>query len=69
MTIKIAVDMDKCQGYRQCCLALPDVFRLGEGKVRYKSEVEESQRDALAAAMKNCPTQAITTSDQDANQR
>ena len=60
MTVRIAVDMDMCQGYRQCCLTVPQVFRLGEGKVKYTAEAEDELRVAIEAAAARCPTNAIT---------
>ena len=60
MTITIAVDMDTCQGHRQCCLAVPEVFRLGEGKVRYVPVAEDALGPELEAAAAHCPTMAIS---------
>ncbi len=60
MTVRIAVDMDRCQGYRQCCLAVPQVFRLGEGKVKYRAEAEDELLPAIEAAAASCPTKAIS---------
>lgn len=60
MTLRIDVDMDRCQGYRQCCLAVPEIFKLGEGKVRFQATADDSLASALEAAAKSCPTRAIT---------
>lgn len=60
MTITIAVDMDRCQGYRHCCLAVPQVFSLGEGKVKHLQVAEDDLAELLAGAAANCPTRAIS---------
>ena len=60
MTVRIAVDMEKCQGYRQCCLTVPQVFRLGEGKVSCTAEAEDELQASIEAAAASCPTQAIS---------
>ncbi|MFZ4485258.1 MAG: ferredoxin [Candidatus Nanopelagicales bacterium] len=60
MPVRIAVDMDRCQGYRQCCLSVPQVFRQGEGKAKYTAEAEDELHAAIEAAAASCPTKAIT---------
>ena len=59
--VKVIVDMDKCQHYGQCCFEAEDVFQLDDdGKLTYKSEVDESRRAAVESAADVCPMQAIT---------
>ena len=59
--VKVIVDMDKCQHYGQCCFEAEDVFQLDDdGKLKYKSEVDESRRAAVESAADVCPMQAIT---------
>ena len=59
--MKILVDMDKCQHYGQCVFEADDIFSLGEdGKLSYKSEVDESRRTAVESAVDVCPMQAIS---------
>ena len=64
MTIKINVDMTKCQHYGQCCFEAPTVFELdAEGKLQVlQHEVDESMREQVEAAADVCPMQAITLS-------
>ena len=60
MTIKINVDMTKCQHYGQCVFEAPDVFRLNsDDKLEYVAEVDDSERPNVEAAIDVCPMQAI----------
>ena len=60
MTIKIDVDMTKCQHYGQCVFEAPDVFKLNaDDKLEYVAEVDESERANVEAAIDVCPMQAI----------
>ena len=59
--MKILVDMDKCQHYGQCVFEADDIFSLGEdGKLSYRSEVDENRRSAVESAVDVCPMQAIS---------
>ncbi len=61
MTVKIFVDMDKCQHYGQCCFEAEDIFRLDDdGKLIYEAEADDSRRDDIESAADVCPMQAIT---------
>lgn len=61
MSVKITVDMDKCQHYGQCVFEAPDVFELNaDGKLEYKGEADESRRADIESAADVCPMQAIT---------
>lgn len=61
MTVKITVDMDKCQHYGQCVFEAPDVFRLNDdGKLEYEGSADESRRADIESAADVCPMQAIT---------
>lgn len=60
--MKVHVDMNKCQHYGQCVFEAEDVFVLGDdGKLTYKSEVDESRRKDVESAVDVCPMQAIST--------
>lgn len=60
MTIKIEVDMTKCQHYGQCVFEAPDVFRLNEDdKLEYTAEADDSELTNVEAAIDICPMQAI----------
>jgi ferredoxin len=61
VTLKIIVDMDKCQHYGQCCFEAPEVFRLDDdGKLVHESEADDILRDKVESAADVCPMQAIT---------
>lgn len=60
MTLKIYVDMDKCQHYGQCVFDAPNVFRLNEDdKLEYEVTADDSERDNIQLAIDICPMQAI----------
>jgi ferredoxin len=59
-TIKVHVDMDRCQSHGECVFVAPDVFDLGDDDVlRWEGEVDESKRAELEEAVNVCPTMAI----------
>ncbi len=61
MTVKVFVDMDKCQHYGQCCFEAEDIFQLDdEGKLLYVAEADDSRRDDIESAADVCPMQAIS---------
>lgn len=58
--VRIAVDLNRCQGYAQCAFLAPEVFAMhGEEALLYDPEVDETQREQLARAAAACPVQAI----------
>ena len=60
MTLKIYVDMDKCQHYGQCVFDAPNVFRLNDDdKLEYEATADDSERDNIQLAIDICPMQAI----------
>lgn len=60
MTLKIYVDMDKCQHYGQCVFDAPNIFRLNENdKLEYEATADDSERDNIQLAIDICPMQAI----------
>ncbi len=60
MTIKIEVDMTKCQHYGQCVFEAPNIFRLNnDDKLEYTAEADEGERANVEAAIDVCPMQAI----------
>ena len=61
MTVKVFVDMDKCQHYGQCCFEAEDIFQLDdEGKLLYVAEADDSRRNDIESAADVCPMQAIS---------
>ncbi|KUN76402.1 ferredoxin [Streptomyces griseoruber] len=57
---RIAVDLNRCQGYAQCAFLAPEVFALhGDEALLYDPEPDEGQREKLAQAAAACPVQAV----------
>lgn len=58
--MRVEVDLDWCQGNARCVLEAPEVFSLSDdGKAVYTSQVDDSLREAVQAAVDACPTQSI----------
>jgi ferredoxin len=58
--VRIAVDLNRCQGYGQCVFLAPAVFELrGEEALMYDPGPEEAQRLPVVRAAAACPVQAI----------
>jgi ferredoxin len=59
--MRIAVDLDLCQGHGVCCSEAPELFELVGDKVRVMCDAPGPDRHAAARlAAKYCPTLAIT---------
>ena len=60
--MRLAVDLDLCQGHAMCALEAPDVFAVPKhGTVTIlDDEPDETRRAAVVAAVRYCPTQALT---------
>jgi ferredoxin len=60
--MRIVVDLDLCQGHAMCELEAPDVFQVpGRGKVHVLDpSPPEEARAEIEAAVRFCPTQALT---------
>ena len=63
--MRIEVDLDLCQGHAMCELEAPGVFSVPrKGKVTVTdSRPPEAMRAAVEAAVRYCPTQALTLAD------
>ena len=61
--MRAEVDFDLCQGHAECQAEAPEWFAVGKGsgaKVRAKrGQVPADQLEAVKAAVKYCPTQAL----------
>ncbi len=58
--IHVIVDLNRCQGYAQCCFLAPSVFKLhGEEALWYDAAPEDAQREHVLRAAAACPVQAI----------
>jgi ferredoxin len=59
--MRIRVDLDLCQGHEVCCSEASDVFVMEGDKVLVKNVTpSEDRRAAVLAAVKYCPTRAIS---------
>jgi sterol 14-demethylase len=64
--VRVRVDLGLCQGHAVCMSEAPEVFRLnanGTAVEVLQSEAPEALREQLAAAIKHCPTHALTIED------
>ena len=60
MTMRVVVDLNRCQGYGQCFFLAPGAFELhGEEVLMYDPGPGEPQRAAVLRAAAACPVQAI----------
>jgi ferredoxin len=58
--LRVVVDLNRCQGYAQCCFLAPGAFWLhGEEALWYDLAPDEAQRDHVLRAVAACPVQAI----------
>ena len=59
--MRIVVDLDLCQGHGMCELEAPDVFEADRDRVNLLDErPDESRRAEVEAAVRYCPTQALS---------
>jgi len=60
LTMRIVVDLNRCQGYGQCVFLAPGVFELhGEEALMYDPGPDEEQLMPVVRAAAACPVQAI----------
>jgi ferredoxin len=65
--MRVSVDLNRCQGYAQCCFLAPDVFTLhGKEVLLHVPEPDEAYRLQVLRAAAACPVQAITVDGSDA---
>lgn len=58
--MRIVVDLNRCQGYAQCCFLAPEAFKLiGEEALMYDANPDEALREKILRAVAACPVQAI----------
>jgi len=61
---KVHVDMNLCQSHGECTYVAPEIFELGDDDVlRWKEDIDESQRAAAQEAVDVCPMLAIRLED------
>jgi ferredoxin len=58
--LQVGVDLNRCQGYAQCCFLAPEVFELhGQEALWYDPAPDPAQCERVRAAAAACPVQAI----------
>lgn len=58
--VRLVVDLNRCQGYAQCCFLAPDVFELhGDEALWYDPAPDRAQYERVLRAAASCPVQAI----------
>ena len=67
MTWRIVVDRDLCQGHGVCESEAPEVFEVSKERsvVVLDESPADAQRKAVEAAVKYCPTHALTIVEDD----
>jgi ferredoxin len=66
LVLKASIDWDKCEGNGVCARLAPEVFSVdadGNSDVLME-EVPENLRAKAMAAMRGCPTQAVTVAEE-----
>ncbi len=58
--MRLTVNLNRCQGYAQCCFLAPSVFELhGQEALWFDPSPDESLREHVLRAAASCPVQAI----------
>ena len=59
--LRVVVDLNRCQGYAQCCYAAPERFKLrGHEILFYDPAPPAAERGAIERAVLACPVRAIS---------
>lgn len=59
--MRVVVDLNRCQGYAQCCYAAPESFELrGHEILFYDPAPPDEARPRIERAQQACPVRAIT---------
>ncbi|MGO4258252.1 ferredoxin [Marmoricola sp. RAF53] len=64
--MKVAADLDLCQGHQMCQFEAPDVFGLDEAEdkvVLLDATPPEELREQVVRAVKYCPAMALSMED------
>lgn len=58
--MRVVVDLNRCQGYAQCCFLAPETFKLaGEEALVYHPAPNNEHSEKVLRAAASCPVQAI----------
>jgi ferredoxin len=67
--VRVSVDPDLCQGHAACVSEAPEVFRFDHHKSPVvqilQPEPDADQHDAVRAAVRYCPTTALSLTEED----
>jgi ferredoxin len=67
-SMRIVVDLNRCEGYAQCCFLAPEAFQLaGEEALRYDPGPDDALRQKILQAAAACPVQAILVDELEAS--
>ena len=59
--MRVVVDLNRCQGYAQCCYAAPEHFELrGHEILFYDPSPPDAKRAQIERAQQACPVRAIS---------
>ena len=59
--MRMVVDLNRCQGYAQCCFLAPEAFKLvGDEALMYNPAPDDALAEKIMRAAAACPVQAIT---------
>jgi ferredoxin len=65
-TVRVVVDLNRCQGYAQCCYAAPRRFELrGHEILFYDPAPPDTERAEIERALQACPVRAISLAYED----
>ena len=58
--MRVVVNLNRCQGYAQCCFLAPEAFKLiGEEALLYDPAPDNELSEEIVRAAAACPVQAI----------
>lgn len=64
--MRVVVDLNRCQGYAQCCYAAPRRFELrGHEILFYDPAPPDAEQGEIERAVRACPVQAISVAHED----
>ncbi|WP_147048967.1 ferredoxin [Methylobacterium gnaphalii] len=59
--MRVVVDLNRCQGYAQCCYAAPEHFEVrGHEILFYDPAPPDAMRSKIERAQQACPVRAIS---------
>ncbi|KQP07916.1 ferredoxin [Methylobacterium sp. Leaf99] len=59
--LRVVVDLNRCQGYAQCCYAAPGAFEVrGHEILFYDPAPPRARRGEIERAVQACPVRAIS---------